>query len=81
MNAQAMTVPITRNSVPALLVAAAATAAAVSLAVMVVDERTVVSPSQISVPAVVDEPLTPGEAYVEQLVERRRAYLDSLRDR
>ena len=81
MNAQALTVPITRISVPALLVAAAGTAAAVSLAVLVVDERTVVSPAQTTVPAVADAPLTPGEAYAEQLEQRWRAYLDSLRDR
>jgi hypothetical protein len=80
MNAQALTVPITRISVPALLIAAAGTAAAVSLAALVVDERTIVSPPATTVPAVADEPQTPGEAYVEQLVERRRAYLDSLRD-
>ena len=80
MNAQALTVPITRISVPALLVAAATTAAAVSLAVMVLGEPTVVSPAPITVPAVVDEPLTPGEAYAEQLVQRRQNYLDSLRD-
>ncbi len=80
MNAQALTVPITRISVPALLVAAAGTAVAVSLAVLVVDERTVVSPVQTTVPVVADEPQTPGEAYAEQLEQRRRAYLDSLRD-
>ncbi len=80
MNAQALTVPITRVSVPALLVAAAGTAVAVSLAVLVVDERTVVSPLQTTVPVVADEPQTPGEAYAEQLEQRRRAYLDSLRD-
>ena len=80
MNAQALTVPITRISVPALLVAAAGTAAAVSLAMLVVDERTVLSPPQMTVPAVADEPQTHGEAYVEQLEQRRRAYLDSLRE-
>lgn len=81
MNGQALTVPITRVSVPALLVAAAGTAAAVSLAVLVVDERTVVSPVRTTVvPVVADEPQTPGEAYAEQLEQRRRAYLDSLRD-
>jgi hypothetical protein len=80
MNAQALTVPVTRISVPALLAAAAATAAAVSLAVVLVDERTVVTPPQTAVPAVVEKALTPGEAYAEQLVQRRQAYLDSLRD-
>ena len=80
MTSQALTVPITRISVPALLVAAAGTALAVSLAVVVVDERTVVSPPRTAVPAVAEEPLTPGEAYAEQLEQRRRAYLDSLRD-
>jgi hypothetical protein len=81
MHAQALTVPVTRISVPALLLAAAGTAAAVALAVLVVDERTVVvSPPQGTAPAVVDEPQTPGDAYAEQLELRRRAYLDSLRD-
>lgn len=80
MSTHTMTVPITRISVPALLVAAAGTAAAVSLAVLVVDERTVVSPPPAAVPAEVSEPLTPGEAYAEQLEQRRRAYLESLRD-
>ena len=80
MNAQALTVPVTRISVPALLVAAAGTAAAVSLAVVVVDERTVVSPPSTAVQTAVDEPQTPGDAYAEQLELRRRAYLDSLRD-
>jgi hypothetical protein len=80
MNAQALTVPINRISVPALLLAAAGTAAAVSLAVLVVDERTVVSRPQIIVPASADEPQTPGDAYAEQLELRHRAYLDSLRD-
>ena len=80
MNAQALAAPITRISVPALLVAAAGTAAAVSLAVLVADERTVVTRLQTTVPVVADEPQTPGEAYAEQLEQRRRAYLDSLRD-
>lgn len=78
MNGHALTVPITRISVPALLIAAAATAAAVSLAVLGFDERTVVSPPQVTVSEVADEPRTPGEAYAEQLELRRRAYLDSL---
>lgn len=80
MNAQALTVPITRISVPTLLVAAAGTAAAVSLAVLVVDERTVVTRPQTTVPAAVDEAQTPGDAYAEMLELRRRAYLDSLRE-
>ena len=80
MNAQALTVPITRISVPAVLVAAAATAAVISVAVLVVDERNDVAPAQTTVSAVVDEPQTPGDAYAEQLELRRRAYLDSLDD-
>ena len=80
MNAQALTVPITRISVPAMLAAAAGTAAAVALAVLALDEPSVVAPARTSAPVVADEPLTPGEAYAEQLEQRRQLYLDSLRD-
>jgi hypothetical protein len=79
MTAQALTAPITRISVPALLLAAAGTAAAISLTMLVGDERAVVSPVRATVPAVADQALTPGEAYAEQLEQRRRAYLHSLR--
>jgi hypothetical protein len=80
VDAHALTVPITRISVPAMLAAAAGTAAAVSLAVLVADERTVVSRPLSVAPAEVREPQTPGEAYAEQLEQRRRLYLESLRD-
>ncbi len=80
MSTSALTVPITRISVPAMLIASAGTAAAVSLTVLVVDERTVVSPAPAAVQASVSEPQTPGEAYAEQLEQRRRLYLESLRD-
>jgi hypothetical protein len=79
MNAQALTVPIRHTSAPALLAATVGTAAVVSLAVLVVDERTDVSPARTTVPVVADAPQTPGEAYAEQLEQRRHAYLESLR--
>ena len=80
MNAQALTVPVTVISVPALLAAAAGTAAAVSLAVLVVDERTVVEVRSAAAQPAVSERYNPGNAYAEQLQLRHRAYLDALRD-
>ncbi len=80
MNAQALTVPLTLISVPALLVVAAGTAAAVSLAVLVVDERTVVEVRSAAAQTAVSERYSPGNAYAEQLEMRHRAYLDSLPD-
>lgn len=78
MNAQALTVPVTRISVPALLAAAAGTAAAVSLAVLLVDERTIVTPPASIDRTTVGETQTPGDAYAEWLERRHQAYLDSL---
>ena len=80
MNAQAMTVPVTLISVPALLVAAAGTAAAGSLAVLVADERTVIEVQSAAAEPAVSESYNPGDAYAEQLELRHRAYLDSLRN-
>lgn len=80
MNAQALNVPVTFISVPALLVAAAGTAAAVSLAVLVLDERTLVEVRSAAAEPTVSERYNPGNAYAEQLQLRRGAYLNSLRD-
>lgn len=81
MNAQALTVPVTRLSVPALLVAAAGTAAAVSVAVVVLDERTVVERSSVITRTVDADRYNPGDAYAAQLERRRLMYLESLHDR
>ena len=78
MNALALTVPVTRISVPALLLAAVASAAAVSTAFLVVDERTVLTRVLPAATTGVEQAQTPGDAYAEMLERRHQAYLDSL---
>ena len=80
MTAQALTLPVTRISVPALLLAAAGTAAVVSLGVALLDERTVV---EQTVPASTTSTQTgtadPMGAYVDSLIARHDAYERSQR--
>lgn len=80
MNAQVLTnppadFPSRSRSMPALVAAVAATAVAVSLAVVVVDERTDVRPTVPMAPADISNPM---QNYVDTLIERRRAYMASL---
>lgn len=81
MNAQALTTPVTRISVPMLLLAAAGTAAGVSAVVVALDERTTVIQRIVPASAPTTQTYDPMQAYVDSLIERRRQYLESVQAR